>query len=479
MRRFLHSSIRVIFLLTIGALIWTGWYASTHGFSRKWRERVTKELRKLGAQVYVHRLTLDPLRGLVAREVVISDPRNPQTHFATINRVVLDINYSNLLHGEPFLNAVDLHDAEVTLPLDPADPASERVNISRLSARLLLSADELYLSQAEAQIAGMQISAHGRLQNPRAFKPSPTAAPGGGAGRSAFETLLKELRSTHFEGGPPQIEIEFGGDIAEPRTLFADATLWGEKVRRGSYVIENCFASLSYRDRACELKRCSLSDAHGAFDASGSYDFVSAKATLRVRSTIDLQALTHSLRVPHLLDEFVFYDPPLLEFSAEGVLGKESQIKLLGRVELGKFAFKSALFEEAATSFSYDGSRWYLRGSHLRDRTGKITANALQESGNFRAQLSSSINPRSLLPLLSGKPAQLLGEWDFAQSPQIELAVSGASPDIAQCEAQGEIKLGRTRMRGVPLKSASAIMRVKDNVVSYENFRVDRDEGSG
>jgi hypothetical protein len=95
-RRFLHRIIRFFFVLLAAGALWIGWYAGSHGFSRKWRELVTKEFHKRGVEIYMHRLTLDPLRGLVAREVFISNPRTPRKRLAVIDRIALDINYSNL-----------------------------------------------------------------------------------------------------------------------------------------------------------------------------------------------------------------------------------------------------------------------------------------------------------------------------------------------------------------------------------------------
>lgn len=480
MRRFFQSLLRLVFVLWFGAAIWTGWYASSHGFSRKWRELVTKELHKRGLEVRMRRMTLDPLRGLVARDVVLSDPRQPQKHFATIDRVVLDINYANLLHGEPFLNAVDLHEADLALPVDPSDPESPRVEISRLNARLLLPPHELYLTEAEARLAGVRITARGRLQNPQAFRAAPGSEKDGGQQRrDTIVRFLKELRATRFESGPLEVDVTFGGDAAEAKSLFADATIWAKKMRHGRVALDDFYATLRYRERTCEVTRCRLSDARGALEASGSYDFAGKKMALQLRSTLDLQALALAWGAPRALDEAVFYDPPSLQFTAAATFGGKPEIKVLGRAALKRFAYKSAVFESAAGSFSYDAGRWYLRDVRVRNRTGEIALDARQLPGDFRAQLQSAINPRSLQPLLSGEAAALLGEWDFLETPRLTLAVRGPSLAVEKWSAQGDVQLGRTRMRGIPLNAASARMRVQDRVVSYEDFKVERDEGIG
>src|SRR5205823_11511379 len=113
-----------------------------------------REFRKRGIDMQVKRITLDPFQGIVAREVRIVDANDPGKVFALVDRAVLDINYQNLMRNEPFLNAVDLRNADLWLPLDPNDPESERIEISRLNARLLMPPHEWYLSEGTASVYG-------------------------------------------------------------------------------------------------------------------------------------------------------------------------------------------------------------------------------------------------------------------------------------------------------------------------------------
>ena len=62
------------------------------------------------------RLTLDPVRGLIAQDVRIFDFKNRENTLAVISEIALDINYAALLHHQPFLNALDVHGAELTIP---------------------------------------------------------------------------------------------------------------------------------------------------------------------------------------------------------------------------------------------------------------------------------------------------------------------------------------------------------------------------
>ena len=149
-------------LLILGLAAWGGYYVCNHGFSRHWRLRVSQEFRRRGLDLYVHRLTLDPIQGFVARDIEIFDAADPDKVLATIDRVALDINFTNLLHRKPFLDAVDMRNANLSLPVNGDDPASERVTVSHLNARIIFPPHEWYVSEAEATMYGVQVSARGR-----------------------------------------------------------------------------------------------------------------------------------------------------------------------------------------------------------------------------------------------------------------------------------------------------------------------------
>jgi hypothetical protein len=467
-------------LLILGLLTWGGYYVCNHGFSRHWRVRVSEEFRRRGLDLYVHRLTLDPIQGLVAREVQIFDVNDPDKVMATIDRVALDINLTNLLHSRPFLDAVDLRNADLSLPVNPDDPASQRVKVSHLNARIIFPPHEWYVSQAEATMYGVQVSARGRLQNPEAFHPGEgTQERSGAASRPQMALdFLKQLGTLSYDGAPPRVEINFGGDLADLGTLYADATVWGEQIQRGSARLTQVYAALRLRNKVIELKQCNVSDPHGEMDVSGSYNLDNGRAALELRSTLGPWGVARLLKIDNPLEDWHFVTPPEIELSGSGILGEKITGLVTGRVTLGRFAVKDADFNGAGAEFSWDGKRWYVRNGWLGNRTGLATVRAMSLPGDFRAKIESGINPNSLRGLLSGPAADGMRDWDFQASPKVSLNVTGTSADPACWETRGWVGLGRTRMRGVPLDWADANVDVKGLVFTYRDFTVQRDEGA-
>jgi hypothetical protein len=174
-----HSQSRRIVRLTIVALFllfgWSGWYLAKRGFGKEWRDRVSDELHKRGVEASIQRLTLDPVRGLIAQNVRIYDFKNRENTLAVISEVALDINYAALLHHKPFLNALDVHGAELTIPnpiVALVAPGAPKTQIKELRAHIYFPPEQIYVSQAEGMFCGLRISATGQLIKRNDYKPS-------------------------------------------------------------------------------------------------------------------------------------------------------------------------------------------------------------------------------------------------------------------------------------------------------------------
>jgi hypothetical protein len=123
--RLTATVVRLLILVATCALITGGWYLSKKGFGRQWRYRIAEELHKHGVEAHIRRLTLDPFRGLVAKDVRIFDYKKRENTLARISEIALDINYAAFFHHEPFLNALDIRNAQITLPIKESREGGE------------------------------------------------------------------------------------------------------------------------------------------------------------------------------------------------------------------------------------------------------------------------------------------------------------------------------------------------------------------
>src|SRR5438094_9922261 len=104
--RLARSILRLAIVLAIAAAISGGWYMARKGFGGRTRARIVEELHRRGVEASIGRLTLNPFRGLVARNVRIFSYQNRTHTLAFISEIVLDINYAAYSHHQPFLNSL-------------------------------------------------------------------------------------------------------------------------------------------------------------------------------------------------------------------------------------------------------------------------------------------------------------------------------------------------------------------------------------
>lgn len=426
------------FILLLGGLTATAWYAYDKGFTKKWRGFITEEFRKQGFEVSLRRLTLDPFRGLVAKDVKIFDAKNRRRTLAVVDEVLIGINYANAFQGETFLDTLDLRDANLSLPVDPSNPKGRRVEISKLNARLFLPPQQIYLARAEAEVAGLRVYAAGRVINPREFRPA--KGENDSPALKWLQHLIDELNELIYEGERPLVAVQFSGDLARPEKLWVDVRVQGGKIRRRSYRLDTIDLAATLRDGRIELQRCDLRDKRGLLQAYASFAPSTQFAEFRLRSSMDLPGMLRALKLFPRLKDWAFYVPPEIELEGNAKLSGAPEFQLLGNVELQKFAYKSVIFEGLQADASWKGERWSIRNIHLRHHSGEVKGDLMQVPSDFRAQLRGTVDPKLIAPLLSGKAAEWFSQFDFKGEPGFEIVVPGPALTQEARASEGELK---------------------------------------
>src|ERR1700756_64643 len=248
-RRIAVSLARLVILAIVIGIAGGGYYLAKRGFGRQWRYLVVEELRKRGVEASIGRLTLDPFRGLVAKNVRIFDYKNRENTLALISEVSLDINYAALIHHEPFLNALDVRDAQIILPFKTADEKGDRAVLTNLRAHVYFPPEQIYVSQAEGIFCGIRISATGQLIKRENYQPSPPISPEEWQRHLLIaQRVLNELQKFKFRAAAPSLQLKFSGDIAEIEKARIEATLKGDRLQRGRYEMRDLSASAEWNN---------------------------------------------------------------------------------------------------------------------------------------------------------------------------------------------------------------------------------------
>src|SRR4029453_14307485 len=367
-RRIVISLVRLVILGMIIGIGGGSYYLAKRGFGRQWRYRVVEELHKRGVEAQIGRLTLDPFRGLVAKNVRIFDYRNRENTLARISEVSLDINYAALIHHEPFLNALDVRDAQITFPSKTAEGTASRAQLTNLRAHIYFPPEQIYVSQAEGIFCGIRLSARGQLIKRAEYQPPASITPEEWQQRlSLAQRVVTELQKFSFPAAPPTLQLKFSGDIAELESPRVEATLRGERLQRGSYEIDNLSAAAEWNNQRLDIAHCEWSDSKGTFAGRGDWDREGNTAKFQIYSTLNLKAFLDAFGVGEPMSDVEFHSPPLLEIIGSIKLGTEEiQPDMIGHLAFGQFTYKKVPFSELSADFSWDGERTLVRELRVR-----------------------------------------------------------------------------------------------------------------
>ena len=468
-------------MAAIFALGWGGWYLAKRGFGRQWRDRVVEELHKRGVEASVRRLTLDPVRGLIAQDVRIFDFKNRENTLAVISEIALDINYAALLHHQPFLNALDVRGAELTIPTASAGTPATYPRITDFRAHIYFPPEQIYVSQAEGMFGGLRISATGQLIKRNDYKPSGEISEEEWSQRMMLiQRVADELRRFNFPGETPSLQVKFSGDLSQFEAARAEATLRADRLQRGTYEMKDLAVAAEWTNQTLNVTQCEWKDTAGSFSGRTSWSRETKVADFQARSTLDAKQFLGAIGFEQFLADLTLNSPPLIELSGSGNFAETPlRVSVIGRAVVENFAYRTVPFLKLSGDFSWDGERGMLRGLRLRHESGELTADLLEAPGDFRFNLESNIEPSTLRAITSPEVTRFLGEWEWRRPPTVRFSLHGESRAPATWMGDGTIALQRTRFRGAWMNGANANVHLDKGALTFDNFRVTRDEGVG
>jgi hypothetical protein len=475
------SFVRLVILGAILGIGGGGYYLAKRGFGRQWRYRVVEELHKRGVEASIGRLTLDPFRGLVAKNVRIFDYKNRENTLARISEVSLDINYAALIHHEPFLNALDVRDAQIILPFKTAEGKTDRAQLTNLRAHVYFPPEQIYVSQAEGIFCGIRISATGQLIKRENYQPSPALSAEEWQRRLLIaQRVVNELQKFRFPAGPLSLQIKFTGDVAELEKARVEATLRGDRLQRGSYEMRDLSAAGEWNNQRLNIAHCEWNDDMGSFAGRANWNVEGSSASFQVRSSLDLKAFLDAFGLGEPLAGIEFQAPPAIEVSGSVNLGSDRfRPDIIGHAAFGRFTYKKVPFSDLTADFSWDGERTLVRDLRLRHQTGQLRADLFDAPTDFRLNIESTIAPDAVRGIAPSELNEFLREWEWQRPPAIRLVIRGQDHNPGTWKGDGTVILGRSRFRGTWMNSADTKIHFADGALTCEDLHVTRNEGSG
>lgn len=484
-----------VILLVLAFLGWAAVYAYDKGFSKKWRGFVRKEFRERGVEIDFAKLTLDPLQGLVARDVRIYDSEERQFVLASITGIKLDADLISVITKRSFINSIDLDNAQLSLPIDPLNPDGERLEIGNITARAYFLRDKVEVRRVTGDLGDIDFELSGALfvreeeaensKGKKASKKPPSIdAEALRQWRGHLANLSSWLERVKFSGPErPSLRVQIEGDVSSPEAIRGNLRFLSGPLEIAGAEFDTAAALIEMRQAELVLKELEMVQDDRQLLATGFFLPDEKKLQLQIDSEVDLPAVAAGVfDDPGLLAEIVFYEPPL--FKAEGTWDFDAepgqQLSVVGSLSSSRFASRGVVFGGTA-DFSLADGRVLLRNVEIDHQTGSFSLQSMRDSQGFRYDASLRMNPSVFAPFVrADRTRDFLNSFKLGRDSSFRLDLSGGGPsmDSREWTSLGTLDLRDTEFRGTLFSRLEADLEVSGVKHKYSNVRLARPEGS-
>lgn len=488
---------RLLFLSLASGALAGGAYLTTDAFSAKWRAFVVEQLEERGVHLDFDGVSLNPLGGLVARNVRMFNDVERQHLVASVDRLNLDFDYGQLLNKKVEVESLELSHANVSLPIDPEKPDSTVVKLEDLNARVFLQGNLLELKRAEGVLGGVKLSLSGTLK----LAPPPKTKEEKEKAKKNAKKRLELIREHRMQiqstldwlaqfkfAQPPQLVVEVNGEVEKPGELQARLTFLAPGLTFDDYVCEEFSIEAGYDAGLVDLKRVYLKDPLGDLTASAYWRQGAESLKFELSSSANLPELAATFLKSEVLREVVFYEPPHLSLEGQWFIAGphaagSRPLRAVGQLQCGRFGSRGEIFEGLALEVGAAPEGIYLRDVELRHKTGSLAAQAMiHEDQGIRYRGRLEMDPHVFLPFIGREETRkVIQRFGFRPESSILLDVEGAGPtqSFADCKNWGRGEFGDFTYQGVEMKGLSADLELFRKIIIFRNLVVEREEGSG
>lgn len=441
---------------------------------------VTEAARQQGLELSFSRMRVSLLQGLVLDDARLSAKSLPPDNEVAVDRASVAVDLRRLLRGKFEINALELHGAQVYLPVASADGVTRSLRVTKARARLALADGVVSVPLARFNLQGIEVTATGRvaLQGEKTVQPPRNLLPPEAA------RAIELLESVDFGRSPPTLAIEFSADGGTagvwqlPLVHFEAA-----QASLGSISLRDIRLDATFLDRVFQIRRLAArDDKGGSFESAGRWNAASGEAQAEIDSSLDPAGWLAEFLPAREWSGLVFTRAPVVRATLQAGAEQPRRMQILGSVEGGAFTYRGLAFTDLQSGFVWrEGGEFYADKISLRTKESPISASVMMRPGDVRARIDCGADPLPLVPLLGRKVKESVDkiELRFFDAPRIVLEAQGTKADPAELRATGRVQLGRTSIHGSEMDNGAADFSFENLALTFTNVRVQRPEGSG
>jgi hypothetical protein len=470
---FLLVAAAVVALL--GVLAW----ANHTGLPESWRTAIEREIGKQGAYVRIERLSYHPLQGVVASKVrVFSDPAELQ-EISKLESVILDFDKAQLARGIVHLTKIQLKDAELSLPVNPKNPAAASLEVTGANGTLLMPGGRRFeIHDARGRIAGIEVNLDARLIGYQQTTETPADNSQMEKNRELLSRVIGELKQWHFDTThPPKLRISIDGDANHPSELIAKLALHAKDVEKNQHVLAEVSAEAEIIGDLLTVTALHAEDARGDLDGHLDYDIGDHEGRFDVRS---------SLEIPRLLQAWLGM-PPLQEVAINGKQNLEAagqfridahglpQVQMTGHARCEAVMARTIEFDTVQSAFAWRDGELFLRDVRLTRPDGEAHGKIMIQQPLVRLALETNLPIAVYRPFFLGQPLeQVLNDFTDRKGAEDEVTLEGGFDLNAPTSwaVAGHARVKNVNYRGVPVNSAECHLALSHRELDFTDGTV-------
>lgn len=458
------------------------WYLRIHGIGFGAREALGEALSSPSLRVTLGKLAVDPFEGLLASEIAIRETGGQEREIASLDRLRISLNLTELLNRRIVVDRLSLHRASVRIPLFEGDAATE-LDVDEINADAILLGDMMRISRFDGTIAGIRIRATGDVLNPLDLRPPEDDRQPSPEHTTALRDALRVLQGISYAEAPPTLSLEFDYDAASPGSFSVERfSLESGPLTHDSISLASVRITGSYRNGTLGVPVLAIADDRGGLlQASADWNRSTGAAGLSMLSSLDpgpfLRAASDSM--PALAD-FTFPEAPRIGLDLVADLStSRPDWRAVGTLLAPSLAWKGATFRDVGAGFALKDGVVFARNLEFSASRGRFTGDLWIAPSDYRLKVHNTIPPTEFIPALDPAAAEFLSRMEFEDLPSIELSLRATDLDFASIRGEGRLEVGRTAMRGSWIDRGTADFVLEDRCFTYDNLEILHEGGKG
>lgn len=477
LKSFVRAVQVLVFVVVPGILLWL----NVVGLPSSLYPVIIEAARNEGLHLEFSRMRLSLLQGLVLDDVRLRSEQILENPEVAMDRAAIALNWRLLLHGQVELTSLELHGAQLFLPVVSEGGVTRTLRLTKARARLMLADGVVSVPLARFNLQGIDVVATGQIL-PGEQKAEEQTKPGSLLPPEVAR-VLEVMESLDFGPDEPVLEIDFVARAGDASALrLTRIHLEAPRVVYGRVALKDVRLDASYDARILDVERLSAADqTGGSLHVSGQWNTATGQAEAGMDWNLDPAPWLTDLLPDGPWEELSFDDPPAVQAVLQITPGATPRMSIRGAAAAGPFHIRGVSFDGLTGDAAWRDGDLYVSGLRLQLPTGTIKGDLMVQPDDVRLRLDCDADPLPLTALLGEKAREDFAklELKFTDPPHITLEASGTKLDPAALTAHGRLVLGRTSIHDSPMENARADVAFEDLALKFSSLQVKRPEGSG